>query len=57
MQQTHELRGRLGLIEDMAFLAIQAFMAGDDAGLVDALNQVGNAAAAALEMVAPRPKN
>ena len=57
MQQTIELRGRLGLIEDMAFLAIQAFIAGDEAGLIDALGEIHNAAGAALEMVKPTPKS
>ena len=56
MQQTNDLRGRLGFLEDLAFLAIQAFIAADEAGLVDALTNLERGAADTLLQLQPARK-
>lgn len=56
MNQTNDLRGRLGYLEDLAFLAVQAFIAADDAGLADALSNLERGAADTLKQLQPGPK-
>jgi len=44
MNQTNDLRGRLGYIQDLAFMAVQAFINGDDAELANCLTNIKSAA-------------
>ena len=51
MNQSHQLRGQLGELEDFARMAIQAFMNADAAELIASLEHAAEIAAAVANQV------
>ena len=56
MIRTNDLRGKVAFLEDLLFLATQAFINDDDAGLIDAMVQMKAGADIVLSTVQGAPK-